>query len=443
MVPSSRHETPTVNMHWAVRWFLPLVLWACSQAHAHPAPGSALLVDVNETHLTAELRLPLDQLEIAFGHRLLAQPATVVERHQAALATYVLNHLALYAPDGRPWDVEFAAMRVAVGEKPIDLVVPLVLRPPAGAPLRRFTLKSDLIAHEVPNHLMVISLRRDWRTAVFDDAPHLVGTLRFMARTLSVDLAPGSDCQGFVGVLKMGLQHIGEGTDHLLFLLTLLLPAPLLAQGSRWAGNADWRRSALQMAKIVTAFTLGHSATLVLGALGWVMLPATVVETAIALSILCSALHALRPIFPQREAWVAGGFGLVHGMAFGSTIAMLGLHGAPLLLGMAGFNVGVEIMQLAVVASTMPWLMLAAHAPAYRWLRSVLALAVVVAATGWIGERAFGSINPIAPAVAALAARPFALLAMLALTAFALRCNSSARWHRSREKADRLRGGRE
>ena len=73
---------------------------------------------------------------------------------------------------------------------------------------------------------------------------------------------------GFRSLFRLGMRHIAEGTDHLLFLLALLLPAPLLVIGSRWAGFAGVRHSLLRILKIVTAFTVGHSITLALAALG-------------------------------------------------------------------------------------------------------------------------------------------------------------------------------
>ena len=143
------------------------------------------------------------------------------------------------------------------------------------------------------------------------------------------------------------MRHIAEGTDHLLFLLVLLLPAPLLlTKGRRWGGFGGVGYSLRRLLLIVTAFTLGHSFTLLLGALGWVRLPSQPVEVLIAVSILVSAGHAVRPLFPGREAWVAAGFGLVHGLAFASTLANLHLEAGPMALSILGFNLGIELMQL-------------------------------------------------------------------------------------------------
>lgn len=86
------------------------------------------------------------------------------------------------------------------------------------------------------------------------------------------------------------MRHIAEGTDHLLFLLALLLPAPLLVFRPRWAGFAGVRHSVLQILKVVTAFTIGHSITLALAALGLVRVPSRPIEILIAFSILVPPL---------------------------------------------------------------------------------------------------------------------------------------------------------
>jgi HupE / UreJ protein len=116
------------------------------------------------------------------------------------------------------------------------------------------------------------------------------------------------DAVGFASIFRLGMRHIAEGTDHLLFLLALLVPAPLLALGSRWAGFAGARHSLFRILKIVTAFTIGHSVTLALAALGLVRVPSRPIEVLIAVSILVSAIHALRPLFPGREAAIAAFF---------------------------------------------------------------------------------------------------------------------------------------
>ena len=192
---------------------------------------------------------------------------------------------------------------------------------------------------------------------------------------------------GFGAVFGLGMRHIAEGTDHLLFLLALLLPAPLLAVGGRWGRWVRNRESLLRILRVVTAFTVGHSMTLALAALGMLHVPSRPIEVLIAVSILVSAAHAVRPLFPGREAAIAAFFGLIHGLAFATALSDLGFSGGYRLVAILGFNLGIETMQLIVVAAIMPSLLLLSRTRVYAALRIGGALFAGSAAVGWIVER--------------------------------------------------------
>lgn len=200
---------------------------------------------------------------------------------------------------------------------------------------------------------------------------------------------------GFASIFRLGMRHISEGTDHLLFLLALLLPAPLLVAGSRWVGFVGARHSLLRILRVITAFTIGHSITLALAAMGLVRLPSRPIEVLIAVSILVSAIHALRPLFPGREAGIAAFFGLIHGLAFATTLGGLGLGRWQRVASILGFNLGIETMQLIVVAATLPSLVLLSRTRAYSFLRIGGALFAGFASVGWIGERLLHVHNPV------------------------------------------------
>jgi hypothetical protein len=231
--------------------------------------------------------------------------------------------------------------------------------------------------------------------------------------SLAIDRSGGSWFRGFAAMFRLGARHIGEGTDHLLFLLALILPAPLVAAGGRWCGYAGWKTALRRIVKVVTAFTLGHSITLVLGAMGWAHLPDAFVESAIALSILVSAVHALVPIFRGREVFIAGGFGLVHGLAFAATLTGFGFDPATLAWSVLGFNLGIEAFQILVILAAMPWLVLLARTRIYTPFRIIGAVLTAVAALAWFAERAFGRLNPVASLVEGVASHALGLLAGL------------------------------
>jgi hypothetical protein len=196
-------------------------------------------------------------------------------------------------------------------------------------------------------------------------------------------------------MFRVGMRHIAQGTDHLLFILTLLLPAPLLAGGARWAASAGVRHSLVEILKVVTAFTIGHSMTLGLGALGVVSVPSQPIEVLIAVSILVSAAHAVRPLFPGREAFIAAAFGLIHGLALAATLAGMELGRWERIGALLGFNLGIEAMQLIVVAATMPSLLLLSRTRAYVPIRLGGAFIAAVAATAWILQRLLEVRTPV------------------------------------------------
>jgi hypothetical protein len=211
---------------------------------------------------------------------------------------------------------------------------------------------------------------------------------------LTVDLGDGSDWQGFVSMVSLGIRHIREGTDHQLFLLTVLLPAPLLVRRRRWAQPARPARAVKRIAATTLAFTIGHSVTLALGALG-LPVPQQAVEALIAVSILVAAAHAVRPIFAGKEVLIAAGFGLVHGMAFSATLSELQRTGGQLVLSLLGFNLGIELMQLAAVTLVLPPIILLSRTRAYTPLRIGAGVFAGLAAVGWLGVR-LGIPNGIA-----------------------------------------------
>jgi len=218
---------------------------------------------------------------------------------------------------------------------------------------------------------------------------------------------------GFASIFRLGIRHISEGTDHLLFLLALLLPAPLLVFGTRWAGFAGGRQSVLRILKVVTAFTVGHSFTLALAAWGLLHISSRPIELLIAGSILVSAAHALRPLFPGREPVIAVFFGLIHGLAFASTLGELGLGRWERVSSILSFNLGIETMQLTVVAVIMPSLILLSRTRAYSFIRISGALFAGFASLGWVTQRLLGVQNWVDTVVDAIAHRAVAIAAGL------------------------------
>ena len=389
-----------------------LLLVTVRPAWGHPMPSSAVVLRIHRGGIDAELTLPIGELATGWEKPLPRDAVRTVQQYGEELKDYVRAHVRPTAPDGRPWTVTVREVIPVVEQEP-DVRVALTMTPPPGAPADRLTFGYDVIFHHLITHTAVVTLASDWRNGVTGEEPVLLGTMRDTDAAIAIDRSGGSWFRGFAAMFRLGARHIAEGTDHLLFLLALILPAPLVAAGGRWGGYAGGKTALRRIVKVVTAFTVGHSITLVLGALGWARLPGAVVESAIAFSILVSAVHALVPIFRGREVYIAGGFGLVHGLAFASTLTGFGFDPWTLVSSVLGFNLGIEAFQLLVILAAMPGLVLLARSRVYGPFRIAGAALTGIAAAAWFAERAFGWANPVAPLVESVASHALWLLAGL------------------------------
>jgi HupE / UreJ protein len=191
--------------------------------------------------------------------------------------------------------------------------------------------------------------------------------------------------------VKLGVHHIFAGIDHLLFLIALLLPSVLVRkEGRGWEPVARLRPALVDVLKIVTSFTLAHSITLSLSALEVLRLPSRFVESGIAASVVLAAFNNVVPVLEEDRWTAAFALGLLHGFGFSATLMDLGLPRQNLVLTLFGFNVGVEIGQICVVAAFLPIAYFARRTLAYR--RAGLlggSLAIAGVASVWLVERAF------------------------------------------------------
>ncbi|AYB29994.1 HupE/UreJ family protein [Chryseolinea soli] len=373
------------------------------KVHAHPSPNSILLLDVSSDRVVLEAHIPLPELALVLGDEIQRTPDVLTERFSSVLHAYFLEHVHAYVDKNHPWGVAIKQMSMDKGRyidsniSYYEVVVQFVLLPNSGEGTRSFTLQYDAVMHQVVNHVALISIRRDWEAGIIHaDTTKDVSVIGWNLSNnsippLQVTLDAGSWWKGIASMLGLGMQHIKEGTDHLLFLLTLLLSAPLTVKSRRWGNYGGLRYSLFNLLKVVSAFTIGHSLTLLVGALGWMHIPSQPVEILIAFSILISAVHAFRPVFAGKEIYIAMGFGLIHGLAFASILTDLNLDTGQMIWSILGFNIGIELMQIFVIVMTVPWLILLSRTPYYSGVRMGGAGFAVIASLAWIFERVSGT----------------------------------------------------
>lgn len=362
-----------------------LIVGSCKVSYCHSMYQSAVMLDYHARTVEAELQLPPSRLAKAIGESVTRADLAVLG---SSVEAYVLQRFKIYSSANTPWGVSFSRPLAWVTIDGAEYVVAhLLLTPPPGVSVRQLTLEDGIITDILPSNVVLISVRSDWNSSIFARDPELVGVLNGEERSIAINRELGRWTRGFSSVFHLGTRHIAEGTDHLLFLLALLLPAPLFYREGRWTEFAGVSDGFGQILRVVTAFTVGHSMTLALAASGMVRVSSRPIELLIAVSILVSAIHAVRPLFPGREAFIAAGFGLIHGLAFASTLAELGLRGWERAEGIFAFNVGIEAMQLLVVVCIMPSLMLLSQTTLYTPFRFFGAAFAGLASCGWIFER--------------------------------------------------------
>jgi hypothetical protein len=290
----------------------------------------------------------------------------------------------------------------------------------------KLTVVYRLFNNVDPYHRGIVTIRANGITAGAVLGPEAPVTM--------LDLRKPDRWQEFRSFVTDGLWHIWTGMDHLLFLMSLLLPAVMVRRrtggpdGDRvggsggggallagagasgvggtlvlvpaiaryeWVPVASWWRAFIDVIKVVSGFTLSHSVTLTLATLGIVNLPSRLVESGIALSVIVAAANNLYPIVTRRLWLIAFAFGFVHGLGFASALYGLQLPPLSMAASLGGFNVGVELGQESIVLLVMPLAFLLRRTRFYR--DGVLrwgSVVIISLATGWLIQRAFDVLIP-------------------------------------------------
>jgi hypothetical protein len=275
----------------------------------------------------------------------------------------------------------------------------LLLEYAAARPLGRevpITLTPFFEFNEATRRNMVV-IEHNWRTGTFNNEGNVSLILSPHEPTQTLDLSRSTLWRGFLALVRLGVWHIWIGLDHILFLVALVLPSVLRREGGRWVPAPNFGPALIKIVTIVTCFTVAHSVTLSLAALGVVDLPSRVVESVIAASITVAALHNIWPVARVNEAAIAFVFGLFHGFGFASVLGGLGLGTDHLVWSLLGFNLGVEIGQVAIIAGLFPLLFLLRRRRVYTLALRAGSVGLMAIGLLWVAERAIGFNVPLVP----------------------------------------------
>ena len=342
---------------WALLW---LTLIGCCSALAHVTTTGLLRIEFTGGRMLYTLSLALPELPAASAAILTA--AANADRGAAEVVAEAARSSVTVDLDGG----RCRAGRVRIGG--------------AGTNETRATIEIDFTCDSSHGRL---DITEDWR-AFLGEHYQTLGNLRTPSgerqvifgeesRSVTVDI-DRTVATGWFDFVKLGIEHILTGYDHLLFLVALLATA----------------RGAWSIVRIVTAFTLAHSVTLSVAALGIVTIPDRLIEPLIAATIAWVALENLFAAQPDRRRWIwSFGFGLVHGLGFAAALGGLDLAGTALVRGLVGFNFGVEIGQLVFVIVALPLLTLLSKGRGAVLTPRLASLAAATIGTYWFVERVF------------------------------------------------------
>lgn len=362
---------------------LTLLLGASISAEAHVASNSFLTMRVEGPSVDGSVELAVRDAEIAVGldgnHDGKVSWGEI-RAAQAALGVYLRQHLQLKSGDAG-CTLHFGALLINERVDGNYLWQPFTAECPAT--LQQLSIDYRLLDLEDPSHrgLLTLISHGTTQSAVLGGAQKLQ----------SFDLAHPSPWSAFVEYFRVGVFHIWSGIDHLLFLLSLLLPAVLMRRDNRWQAVPQAVPALYNILKVVTAFTLAHSITLSLAAFDVIRLPSRLTESVIAGSIIVGALNNVFPLVTEARWRIAFAFGLLHGFGFAAVLSDMGLPRGARLLSLVAFNLGVEAGQLAVVLAIMPIAYVLRASRLYQ--RAIMpwgSTAIAGLALVWFVQRAMG-----------------------------------------------------
>lgn len=350
-------------------------------AHAHKPSDSYLSLSVKENAVAGQWDIALRDLDFAIGLDTNADGAITwgeLRSRQTEIEAYALSRLQLSSA-GSPCPVQQGPLLV---DNHTDGAYAVLQFQAQCAALREsLQVRYRLFFDIDPQHKGLLRLQYQGTSSTGIFSPEKADQ--------QFSLSAPSRLQQFLDYLREGVWHIWIGYDHILFLLALLLPAVAMREAGAWKPVSAFRPAFWNVLRIVTAFTVAHSITLTLATLGVVSLPSRWVESIIAASVVVAALNNIFPLFSERRWMMAFLFGLIHGFGFASVLSDLGLPQDALVLALVGFNVGVEVGQLAIVAGFLPLIYVLRRSWLYRRLLLLGgSVVIIILASIWLIERA-------------------------------------------------------
>lgn len=376
----------------SVRVLLMMTLLLPSSGFGHSLSDSYLSVVLDDNRISGQWLIAVRDLELAVGvdgNRDGSVSWGEIVEQRSGIEDYALSHMVLTRHDVA-CEITLGAPMIEELNSGIFVHLPLGGVCAGNGPLR---LDYNLQFDTDSSHRGVVILQQGG-----DVQSTILSPSRRSAEFFSGSLSAFDQYRAFV---IEGVWHIWIGLDHILFLVALLIPVVVQRRGtdsptstlngqSLISRSRRWNDIAMygEILKVVTAFTVAHSITLVLATLEWITLPSRLVESVIALSVAVSGVNILYPVFRGCQWQIAFAFGLIHGFGFAGVLADLPLPTQLFAGSLLSFNVGVEIGQLAIVAGLVPVLLILTNSALTRKLTEATSgLAIAGCGLLWVAQR--------------------------------------------------------
>ncbi len=379
------------------RFLFALMLLCPLFGYAHaPEQGFIFLRVYESDGIEGRFEIQADDLNKIFNWGLLKEGNTkdVITTHYEELKKYFLAHSSFSSPSGghRVTFKGIDVLSTGLGDY-IQLFFDLDNVDPLPDTME---VTYNIAFEASPTHRGFLTMEYNWKAGVINNESNISLYFTPNSPTDTLDLTKVSIWKGFVAMIKQGVWHIWIGTDHIFFLIALMLPAVVwrrreeeLSPLKSWKPVDRFKPAFSYIIKIITFFTIAHTITLSLAAMQVISLPGWIVESIIAFSIGLAAFHNIKPIFKGRDWVIAFVFGLFHGFGFASVLGDIGLKDEFLVYSLLGFNIGVEIGQLVIIALYFPILYVIRKRKSYPKILIGGSIFLILASVYWIIERVF------------------------------------------------------
>ena len=360
---------------------------------AHALGENYVFMNFREKSIDGRFEITFDDLEKKLGLDPAAQesadPLQAVQANAARVHEYIAEHFEIGPEGGPPYTLHFTTQEVL--DLPQGKFAQFHFRADTGPLPDKLEVRHTMLYENDRFHRGLLLVEYNVKTDREYGAEYAAMLFSPATSTQTLDLTAIPTILWPRDMIQQGVMHIWIGIDHILFLIALVLPTVLVLGNRTWTPVSGFPRALWNLLKIVTAFTLAHSITLLLAAFGYLEVSSRFVESMIALSIVLVALNNITGKVRGGSLMVIVFLGLFHGLGFASVMGHLPFRMVDALKSVVFFNVGVELGQIAIVAVLFPTLFLLRKTRFYVPVILKGGSAVLILVAGfWFVQRAFG-----------------------------------------------------